>query len=212
MSEYQKDEHDMPPLTRKKRLMLYFFPLRLLYSPLRLVFTLVLCIFTVEFLIMVGLHNIPRLTPIIEYFLDAFLLSVVLCPVFIVLLLRPLKHLIAQYQLSENQLRGHKEHLAQDVKARTAALVSAIQQLKGEIIERMVDRLIGRSRGARAPATGGDEARLAFHAFRPCLDECGRGGRRQREPRSRQAAGGCPEGHRHHRSSGRGAAGWVAGV
>lgn len=108
----------------------------MLFSPLRLFVALVLCIFSVEFFVMVLLHNMIKLAPVTEFLLDAFLLSAVLCPVLIYLLFRPLKLLVTRYQISEYKLRTHKEQLEQEVKARTAELNLAVQQLRGEIIER----------------------------------------------------------------------------
>lgn len=126
--KHQVSEYDLPPLTRRER--------HTVFSPLRLVIVLVLCVFSVEFLVMVLLHNMKGLSPVAEFLLDALLLSLALCPAFVFLLLRPLKRLVYRYQASEKQLRLHKEHLEQEVKARTAALDDVVQQLRNEIIER----------------------------------------------------------------------------
>ncbi|MDD2853518.1 MAG: ATP-binding protein [Desulfuromonadaceae bacterium] len=108
----------------------------ILFSPLRLIIILVLCIFTVEFFFMVLLHNLPMLSPVAEFLLDAFLLSVALCPVLIFMLFRPLKHLVAQYQINEQQLITHKEQLELEVKSRTAELDQVVLQLRSEISEK----------------------------------------------------------------------------
>ncbi|MDD5285817.1 MAG: sensor histidine kinase [Desulfuromonadaceae bacterium] len=101
---------------------------QILFSPLRLVAILVLCIFTMEFIVHYLLLNSSIFSPDIEILLDSFLLSFVLCPILFFLLFRPLKHLVVRYQINENRLRGHKEHLEQEVKARTAELDSVIQR------------------------------------------------------------------------------------
>ena len=58
---------------------------QMLFSPLRLVVTLSLSIFTVEFLIMVLLHYVPKLSPLTELLLDATLLTAVVCPILVYL-------------------------------------------------------------------------------------------------------------------------------
>jgi len=108
----------------------------LLFSPLKLVTALVLCIFSVEFSVMVLLHNLPSLPPVSEFLLDSFLLSLALCPVLLFMLFRPLKHLVAQYQINEHKLTTHKDQLELEVKSRTAELSLAVQQLRDEIIEK----------------------------------------------------------------------------
>lgn len=108
----------------------------LLFSPFKLVTVLVLCIFTAEFLVMLFLHNLPTLSTLSEFLLDSFLLSTALCPVLFIMLLRPLKHLVAQYQVNEQQLRSHKEQLELEVKSRTAELGLTVQQLRNEIMEK----------------------------------------------------------------------------
>jgi PAS domain S-box-containing protein len=127
---YQGDNHDtkQEPLTQREQ--------KILFSPLRLVVVLVLCVFTTEFLVHYLLQNTSMFSPSRVILLDAVLLSVALCPVLIFLLFRPLKHLVARHQINENQLRRHKEHLEQEVKARTAELDSVVQQLREEIIEK----------------------------------------------------------------------------
>lgn len=107
-----------------------------LFSPLRLVVTLVICIFAAEFLVMVALHNMPRLSPVYEFLLDALLLSLALCPILAFKLLRPLRHLVDQYQINEKQLRDHKEHLEQEVQARTAAL-----QINKDFLEAIIESI-----------------------------------------------------------------------
>ncbi|HCE66220.1 MAG: hypothetical protein A2X82_11960 [Geobacteraceae bacterium GWC2_55_20] len=109
---------------------------KLLFSPLKLVAALVFCIFTVEFLVMVLLHNLPTLSPVSEFLLDAFLLSVALCPVLFFMLLRPLQHLVAQYHVNVHKLTTHKDQLELEVKSRTAELDLMVQQLRDEIIEK----------------------------------------------------------------------------
>ncbi len=126
--EQQKAEYDMPLLTWHEQ--------QLAFSPPRLVLVLVLCVFTVEFLVIVLLHYMPVFSPIVEFLLDAFLLSAALCPVLVFLLFRPLKRLVARCRINENQLRGHQEHFEQEVETRSAGLAAEIQQLRGEIIER----------------------------------------------------------------------------
>jgi signal transduction histidine kinase len=42
-----------------------------------------------------------------------------------------LKHLVARYQINENQLRSHKENLELEVKTRTAELDLLVQQFRG---------------------------------------------------------------------------------
>lgn len=108
----------------------------MLFSPFKLVTVLALCIFAVEFFVMVLLHNLPTLSPASEFLLDAFLLTIALCPVLFFVLFRPLKHLVAQYQINEHQLRSHKEQLELEVKSRTAELDLTVQQLRNEIIEK----------------------------------------------------------------------------
>jgi signal transduction histidine kinase len=104
--------------------------LQILFSPLRLVIILVLCIFCTEFLVHYLLHNSSRFSPEIEVLLDSILLSVALCPILFFLLFRPLKYMVARYQINEKQLRGHKKHLEQEVKARTAELNSMVNKFR----------------------------------------------------------------------------------
>jgi PAS domain S-box-containing protein len=94
----------------------------MLFSPIRLVIVLVLCIYTIEFLVMVLLYKMPGQSPIIEFLLDSTLLSAAICPVLIFLLFRPLKNLVGQYQLNEENLRSHKEQLELKIQERTAEL------------------------------------------------------------------------------------------
>ena len=119
---------DMKNLTQSEQ--------NLLFSPFKLVTALVLCVFTVEFFVMVLLHNLPTFSPVSEFLLDSFLLSLVLCPILIFMLFRPLKHLVTQYQVNEHKLTTHKNQLEQEVKSRTAELDMVVQQLRDEIKEK----------------------------------------------------------------------------
>ncbi len=119
---------DMQELTRREQ--------NMLFSPLKLIAALVLCIFAVEFFVMVLLHNMPQLSPATEFLLDAFLLSATLCPVLFFMLFRPLKHLVAQYQINAHKLTTNKDQLELEVESRTAELNLVVQQLRNKIIER----------------------------------------------------------------------------
>lgn len=108
----------------------------ILFSPRRLVVFLVLCIFATEYLVHYLLKKLSGFSSETEILLDSFLLSLALSIVLILMLLRPLKHLIAQYQFNENLLLGHQENLELEVAARTAELNSAVQKLRKEITEK----------------------------------------------------------------------------
>jgi PAS domain S-box-containing protein len=89
---------------------------------MKLVVALVCCIYVTEFIVMVLLKNIRLQSPVMEFLLDAFLLSAALCPILFLQLFRPLKHLLAQYQINELKLKNNKEELELEVQARTADL------------------------------------------------------------------------------------------
>jgi len=94
--QHQNVNHDTHQLAQRQQ--------QMLFSPLRLVITLSLCIFTVEFLVMVLLHYVHRLSPLREFLLDATLLTVVVCPILVYLQLRPMKHLVVQLLQSSQEI------------------------------------------------------------------------------------------------------------
>ncbi len=108
---------------------------QILFSPFRLVVVLVLCIFVAELLVMIILHSMPTLPAATKFLLDALLLNIVLSPVLVFLLLRPLKHLIVSFQFNEKRLQHRKEDLKKEVQARTSALDAVVEQLREEISE-----------------------------------------------------------------------------
>ena len=94
----------------------------LLFFPIRLAAALLVCIYVMEFFVMVLLHTVPGLSPVVVFLLDALLLSAALCPILFFFLFRPLKRLVAQYQINEHELRTNRDRLEQEVIARTAEL------------------------------------------------------------------------------------------
>ena len=76
---------------------------KMLFNPLRLVVILSSCIFTVEFLVMVLLYYMPKLSPITEFMVDATLLTTVVCPMLVFFQFRPMRHLVAQYQITTDR-------------------------------------------------------------------------------------------------------------
>ena len=108
----------------------------MLFTPRRLLFTLAACVFSAEFMVMVLLHYLPPLSPIMEFLLDAFLLTITLFPILVFLLFLPLKQLLNHHLQNEKYLLDYKEHLESEVAARTLELNATVQQLQDEIIKK----------------------------------------------------------------------------
>ena len=105
---------------------------KMVYSPLRLIGILTLCIFVTEIAVMFLLDTIPHLPPLLETFIDASILSIILYLALFFYLFRPLVHLIHDCHLQETQLKVYQGQLEKLVQERTESLDSAYHRLQDE--------------------------------------------------------------------------------
>jgi len=132
-----KDDPAQDPLsdaTTKSRLTVR--EQRIIFSPLRLIVLLATSLFTIEILIEYVLRALPPLPWLTECILDSLLTTLILFPVLFLYVFKPLKHLVADYRVSEMNLRLTRDSLEQRVAERTASMLDALLHLEKENVER----------------------------------------------------------------------------
>ena len=97
-------------------------------TPFRFLMITAGSIFIAEVLVMLILLVLPRMFTLVEVFVDAFLLIIMVFPVLHIFLFRPLVSEIAERKGVEDNLQKHRDHLEELVEERTV-------QLKQEIAE-----------------------------------------------------------------------------
>ena len=78
--------------------------------PLRTLTLALAAIFLADALVMFGMHYLPPLSPVYETFIDALGLSIIILPVFILLLYQPMIRAFLKSRRAEEELRGY-EHI-----------------------------------------------------------------------------------------------------
>jgi len=102
-------------------------------SPSKLLTILMLAVFVIELTVMVVFSLLPPIPGWLTGILDSSILISLLFPVLYYLVFRPLKWLIAEQKLANNELIESRDHFEELVSKRTAELVAANDQMQRDI-------------------------------------------------------------------------------